>query len=144
MTHAANFFIRDPGLFRPLFKYQLGEYARTERPAYMDRALDYWRTSLAGLVAEGVLDCSPGAGDFSRDDIAIPLLAQSVGLLDLWVQGEFTDDEFRARMTFGAALIVCPVVDGQGRAHLDAIIRTTKSAIRPLFSFQATIQERCN
>ena len=137
MRHAADFFIRDPVLFRPLFKYQLGEYARTERPAYMDRALGYWRTSLDGLVAAGVLASGPGG--FSRDDIAIPLLAQSVGLLDLWVQDEFTDDEFRARMTFSAALIVHPVVDGPSRAQLDRAIREAKSNLLLEFSFQNII-----
>ena len=137
MTHAADFFISDPELFRPLFKYQLGEYAIGERPADMDRALEYWRTSLDGLVAAGIIGCGPGTIGFSRDDLAIPLLAQSVGLLDLWVQGEFTDDEFRARMTISAALIVHPVVDDAGRAHLDAAIRSAKPVDRPEFSFQA-------
>lgn len=136
MTHAADFFIRDPELFRPLFKYQLGEYAYAERPAYMDRALEYWRTSLDGLVAGGVLERGPNAGGFSRDDIAIPLLAQSVGLLDLWVQGEFTDDEFRARMTFSAALVVHSVVDDSSRARIDEVIRHSKLNIRQIFSFQ--------
>lgn len=136
MTHAAEFFIRDPELFRPLFKYQLGEYAYAERPAYMDRALQYWRTSLNALVTDGTLDPAPGGSGFSRDDIAIPLLAQSVGLLDLWVQGEFTDDEFRARMAISAALIVHPVVDETGRAYLDQSICDAKSNIRQDFSFQ--------
>jgi AcrR family transcriptional regulator len=136
MTHAADFFIRDPELFRPLFKYQLGEYAYADRPAYMDRALDYWRKSLDGLVRDGTLACGPGRRGFSRDDIAIPLLAQSVGLLDLWVQGEFSDDEFRARMTFSAALIVHPIADGPRREQLDQVIREAKSVLLPDFSFQ--------
>lgn len=140
MTHAADFFLRDPELFRPLFKYQLGEYAYADRPAYMDRALDYWRKSVAALVADGTLvevRCLDGGG-LSRDDLAIPLLAQSVGLLDIWVQGEFTADEFRARMTFSAALIVYPVVDENGRLQLDTIIRESKPGMRPVFSFWET------
>ena len=138
MRYAADFFIRDPVLFRPLFKYQLGEYARTERLAYMDRALEYWRTSLEGLLDAGVQPSSPSS--FSRDDIAIPLLAQSVGLLDLWAQGEFTDDEFRARMTFSAALIVHPIVDGPSRAQLDRAIREEKSNLLLEFSFQNILE----
>ena len=137
MTHAADFFISDPELFRPLFKYQLGEYAYSERPAYMDRALEYWRTSLDGLVAARMLDRGHSERGFSRDDVAVPLLAQSVGLLDLWVQGEFTDDEFGARMAISAALIVHPVVNDAARIHLDVIIRAVKPKIRPVFSFQA-------
>ncbi|MES2492517.1 MAG: TetR/AcrR family transcriptional regulator [Pseudomonadota bacterium] len=136
MIHAAEFFIADPELFRPLFKYQLGEYAYAERPAYMDRALQYWRTSLNALVTDGTLDPALGGSGFSRDDLAIPLLAQSVGLLDLWVQGEFTDDEFRARMTISAALIVYPAVDAASRLILDRTIREARSNIRQDFSFQ--------
>lgn len=139
MRHAADFFIHDPVLFRPLFKYQLGEYAYAERPAYMDRALDYWRKSLDGLVRDGTLECGSGSSGFSRDDIAIPLLAQSVGLLDLWVQGEFSDDEFRARMTFSAALIVHPIVDGPRREKLDQVIREAKSIFLSEFSFQNSL-----
>lgn len=132
MENAANFFIRDPELLRPLYKYQLGEYAKADRPAYMERALQFWLHSLSGLIAEGRF-----ASDarFSATDIAISLLSQSIGLLDLWVQSELGDDEFRARMMLGAACIVYPAVPEDARKDLDGALGQLRRDIPPGYSF---------
>lgn len=135
MENAANFFISDPELFRPLYKYQLGEYVQEERPAYMDRALDYWRHSLSGLCAEGSF---ANARRFSQDDVAVALLSHSIGVLDCWVQADFSDTEFRARMMLGAACITYPAVNDEARGHLEAVIDRLRLDIPATFSFAAT------
>lgn len=135
MENAASFFVRDPGLLRPLYKYQLGEYAREERPAYMRRALAYWRQSLDGLLATGVLSGEPRGMGFAVDDLAMALLAQSIGLLDLWVQGELADDEFRQRMMLSAACIVSPASSGEDRLVIEQVLCDLREAIPPKFAF---------
>jgi AcrR family transcriptional regulator len=134
MENAANYFIGDPELFRPLYKYQLGEYAREQRPAYMTRALDYWRHSLSGLIDEG---CFATGVPLSAEDVAVALLSHSIGVLDLWVQHEFTDREFRARMMQGGACIVYPATAGAARQQLDDALERMQRDIEPGFSFVA-------
>lgn len=135
MERAARFFTSDPELFRPLYKYQLGEYAQGERPAYMEGAIGYWRSSLAGLVADhGLTDGGRGAG-FSLDDLASLLLSLSIGLLDLWVHGELGDEELRLRMMLSGALIVYPALEGAARGMLEKEIGDLRAELPPRLSF---------
>lgn len=132
MENAATFFVSDPELLRPLYKYQLGEYAREERPAYMERAMDYWRAPLLPLAERGILSAERKGG-FSVDDFAVTLLGQSIGLLDLWVHAELADEEFRRRMMLSAACIIFPVAAGEDRSLLERIICELQQGICPVF-----------
>lgn len=134
MTFAAELFVERPGLYRPLYKFQLGERDMGARPVYLDRALDFWRRSLAGLVERGYLSDHPSDGSFSRDDVALALLTHSSGVIDLWVQEDLDDAEFVARMTHDAALIVYGIVSDEDRRTIAAIVRKVRPNIRD-FSF---------
>lgn len=129
MTFAAELFVERPGLYRPLYKFQLGERDMAARPFYLDRALLFWRRCLEGLVGRGYLSDHPTDGPFSRDDVALALLTHSSGVIDLWVQEDLDDSEFVARMTHDAALIVYGIVSDDDRKTISEIIRRVRPNI---------------
>lgn len=134
MTYAAEFFVRKPGLYRSLYKFQLGERDMAARPSYLNRGLVLWQRSLDGLVEAGYLSDDPKDGTFLRDDVALSLLTHSSGVIDLWVQEDIDDAEFVARMTHDAALIVHAVVPEPERKRIAKKIRELRPHLRR-FSF---------
>ncbi|MFD2579816.1 hypothetical protein ACFSTD_17165 [Novosphingobium colocasiae] len=128
------FFVNKSGLFRPLYKFQLAERDMLDRGRYLQRGLDYWCTSLQGMVDCGYLQVSPDTGEFSRDELALALLTHSAGVIDLWVQEDLSDEQFLARMTHDAALLVSAIVPPEARASIRSIIASTAPVIRG-FSF---------
>ena len=134
MTYAAKVFVERPQLYRPLYKFQLGERDMGARPFYLDRGLTYWKRCLDGLVERGYLRDDALDGAFSRDDVALALLTHSSGVIDLWVQEDLDDEEFVARMTHDAALIVYAVVPDAERRKIMDIIESVRPQIRK-FSF---------
>lgn len=124
MAHAAHIFIKRPNLFRPLYKFQLSERDMADRPSYLNRGFEYWRRSLQGLAIAGYITEDRKGGWFTVDNLALALQAHSSGVIDLWVQEDLSDQEFIARMTFDAALIVNGVVTGDARAKIAELIDT--------------------
>ncbi|MCB2050007.1 MAG: TetR/AcrR family transcriptional regulator [Novosphingobium sp.] len=122
MTHAAHIFIKRPNLFRPLYKFQLSERDMADRPTYLNRGFEYWRRSLQGLTIEGYITQDNKGGWLTVDNLALVLQTHSSGVIDLWVQEDLNDQEFIARMTFDAALIVSGVVTGDARAEIAKLI----------------------
>ena len=136
MTRAADLFIGDPALFRPLYKFQLGENALMDRPHYMQRVLVMWRRSVDGLLTAGYLAEHPSGAKIGRDDFALALLTHSIGVLDLWVQEELQDAEFRARMAHDTALLLFSVAKPQDRKMLYRIISEARENMANAFAFQ--------
>lgn len=130
MTYAARVFVEKPQLYRPLYKFQLGERDMGARPFYLDRGLNYWQRSLTGLVERGYLQDDPVDGSFARDDVALALLTHSSGVIDLWVQEDLNNEEFVARMTHDAALIIYAVVPDAERRKIMDIIESVRPQIR--------------
>lgn len=134
MTHAAEVFVRNRDLYRPLYKFQLSERDTGGRPLYLNRGLEFWKRCLGGLVEAGYLVDNPTDGRFSRDDVALAMLTHSSGVIDLWIQDDVDDDEFVTRMTHDAALIVSAVVPDAQRADIAALIKKARPKLRR-FSF---------
>ena len=138
MASTADRLISDPNFFRPLLQYHLVEQDLKDRPRYMDGVLQYWRRSVDGLVRTGRLSDEAGDHGLSRDDVALALLTHSIGVSDLWVQGELRDGEFRARMIRDAAMLLFAVVDDEGRVKLRHIILSQAAAAPSVFSFPSS------
>lgn len=127
MTDAADLFIAKPRLFRPLYKFQLGERDLADRAFYLEKGLEYWLHCVLGLETAGYLAAGRNGGlEVTLGDLALTLLSHSVGVLDLWVQEDIGDAEFRARMTYDAALIVASVIPAEERYRIAAIIRVVR------------------
>lgn len=134
MTYAAEIFVSKPTLYHSLYKFQLGERDMAARPFYLDRGLVFWKRCLQGLVDAGYLSDDPQDGVFSRDDIALALLTHSSGVIDLWVQDDLDDEEFVARMTHDAALIIYAVVPDKDRRRIAEKVRLIRPRLKQ-FSF---------
>ena len=127
---AADFFIADPDYYRPLYHYLIGVSDQVYRPSYLNRALNYWRSALAPLRrAENLRD------DIERDALARLMMILFLGALDLWVQGEITHEEFRAHIVYGAASLLCSVVNAADREELGAILEKAKEDMPRNYSF---------
>ena len=127
---AADFFIADPDYYRPLYLYLIGVSDDVYRPAYLDRALGYWRNALAPLFAGGQLK-----DEVERDALARSMMILFLGALNLWVQGELDHGEFRAHIMYGVASILCAGADDDARVILGEVIATACLAMPHNYSF---------
>lgn len=127
---AAAYFVRDPDFYRPLYQHLIGVSDPVHRPAYMDRALQYWRTALGPLIEAG----SIGA-DVERDTIARAIMIHFIGALDMWVQREVSSKEFHAHIMHGVASVLLGCVAPPSRLPLEKTLRAALRAMPRGFSF---------
>lgn len=126
----ADFFSSDPDFFRPLYQFLIGVSDPVHRPAYMDRGLEYWKMAVSGVAEAGLF-----TPEIDHDELARELEIHFVGVLDLWVQRELTEDEFRAQTVYGAGLMLLSVCDAAHRPAVLARIRSAKKKLPRRFSF---------
>lgn len=142
MTFAADIFIKRSDLYRPLYKFQLAEHDMPDRGSYLEYGLDYWKRSIQGLVELGYLSAIRKEGFFCRDDVALALLTHSSGVIDLWVHGNLTNSEFRARMTHDAALIVSAVVPIEARSGIYKLLEKSAAQLKKFSFSDAPVDRR--
>lgn len=131
----ATIFSGDPLFYRPLYRFLLGVSDPINRPAYMDRGLEYWKFSIGGLHDAGLLP-----PEIDRDELARELEIHFVGVLDLWVQEELDETEFRAQAVYGAALLLLSVADEAARKRLMTRIRSARKNLPRRFSYQTAVE----
>jgi len=128
---AGDEFASDPRFYRPLYQFLLGIHDPVHRPAYMDRALFYWKQALLHLAEAGQLpDVIP------HDQLARMMVVNTLGALDLWVQSELDDDQLRAQVLYGTAVLLYSVADATQRDHLSARLRVLERQLPKRFSAQ--------
>lgn len=128
----AESFAEDPVFYQPLYRFLLGVSDPVNRPAYMDRGLEYWKFAVGGLHEAGRLP-----PEIDRDELARELEIHFVGVLDLWVQDELDGAAFQAQTVYGAALLLMSVADEAARMRLMARIRAVKKKLPKRFSYRA-------
>jgi AcrR family transcriptional regulator len=134
MTYAAEHFVQNRDLYRPIYQFQISDHDMGGRQFYLQHALVFWKRCLGGLVAAGYLFDDPSDGGFACEDVALALLTHSSGVIDLWIQDDLDDDAFIARMTHDAALMVYAVVPDAQRAQIAARLKKGRPLLRN-FSF---------
>ena len=105
--NAVDIFLDDPNFLRPLYQFLLGVIHPVYRPQFIERSLGYWRAALSRAENTGLL-CDP----LDIDALAHSLMAQFMGVLDFWIHEDVTDAGFRAYVTYGTALQLWPVAQG--------------------------------
>ncbi len=115
----ADVFAEDPLFYRPLYQFLLGVGDPVHCPLFLDRSLGFWRGSLARLEAAGQMPVMLG-----RDQIARLIVTHFMGTLDLWVQSELNDDEFRAQIVYGVGVLLLGLANETQRSRLMARLRT--------------------
>jgi AcrR family transcriptional regulator len=131
---AASFFVTDPNFYRPLYQHLIGAQDPVHRPAYMDRALEFWRGALAGLCEAGYV-----SGESERDSLARAIMIIFVGALDMWVQAELDSKEFRAHILHGVSLLLFASADERSQRVLRQAMRSAAKAMPRNFSFSRVL-----
>ena len=108
---AAFFF--DPELLRPLYLVLLSVSHPEHRPRFMERTLAFWTTA-AVAAADPNLD-DPKA----IESVARSLMAHFIGVLEMWVHRDISDDQFERQAVTGAVLLTRGICRPSDRARLD-------------------------
>lgn len=104
LSHAravSAFMASDPIYHRCLYRYLLNSFEPALRPTYMIRGLQYWQSAVKGLADAGLLP-----QNITPDQLAKELETHFVGVLNLWIHEELTDEELCAKTVFGSGLMV--------------------------------------
>ncbi len=129
---AGDEFASDPRFYRPLYQFLLGIHDPVHRPAYMDRALFYWKQALLRLAEATLLpDVIP------HEQLARMMVINTLGALDLWVQSELDDAQLRAQVLYGTAVLLMSVATPMQRETLSARLRVLERQLPKRFSTQA-------
>ena len=123
----AQVFIRDPDYLRPLWRFQLGVIEPVYRPALMNRALVFWEGRLRPLERVKRLPEGIGLRDLARE-----YQIYFAGALDLWVQGELSDAQFRIQIRYGCLLRLLALGDAAAQARLEKDLRKTHRQLTAL------------
>lgn len=114
---AVDVYITDSIFIRPLMQFLIGLADEVNRPAFMQRGFQYWWRSLKGLERKNLLE------DSDVDLMARDFVIFFTGLIDFWVNGELTDDEFRFSARHGTLLRLIAVGSKEHTPRLMAELR---------------------
>lgn len=134
---AADLYLSDPELVRPLCKHLLGESDPVHRPAMMERGMRFWHQAVSGLERAGHLRPVITAGEFAREQ-----LIHMLGVLDLWVQREVEAGEFKAQLLYGTAWLLLGIAKGDDREWLLRQIQLHRRKLRKTIAFKQSPEDR--
>lgn len=126
---AADVFAEDPAFYRPLYQFLLGVSDPAHRPRFLDRSLGYWQRALSALDKAGQMPTP-----LARDALARQLVTHFIGALDLWVQSEIDDDEFRTQIAYGTGLLLLGLTNDAQRAPLLVRLRALERRLPRRFA----------
>lgn len=133
----AEIFASEPDFYRPLYRFLLGCADPVSRPEFMDRSLAYWMHATALMNQRGYLQAPIDQAEFCRE-----MTIHFLGVLDLWVQHELDDEEFRAQIVFGTSVKLLAVADEPARARLMKHLQAAKRKLPRNFSFSGATARR--
>jgi AcrR family transcriptional regulator len=98
-------FTGDPEFYRPLMRFLLGVPEPVHRPAFMARAISYWRDVMAPLEEAGWL-----AAGVCANDLADVVHLVFTGALDMWIHEEYDEARFQQQLDKSVALLIRPML----------------------------------
>lgn len=120
----ARVYTDDSDFLRPLWRFELGVVEPEHRPVLMNRALRFWATRLQPLERA---KCLPRGIDLAA--LAREFQIFFAGVLDLWVQNELSDEQFRLQVRYGVLLRLLSLGDSSEQERL---MREVRKAHRQL------------
>ncbi|GAB3382269.1 TetR/AcrR family transcriptional regulator [Spongiibacter taiwanensis] len=124
---AVDLFVLDQEFLRPLYRFLLGVNDPKARPVFLQRSLTFWQLALETTPPEHAATNNP-----EITAIAHGLLAHILGLLDVWVHQDISDEQFRLLMRRGVLLQVWPIAKSKDLPALKQRFKETLSAsVRP-------------
>jgi AcrR family transcriptional regulator len=100
---SAEFYAKDPVLYRPLLRFLTGTDNPEHHPMLFGRAMRLWESAIQRGLDAGVLLASVRPEVYERQ-----LLMNFVGVLQFWIQGEIDEAGFRNHVLYGTALTLVP------------------------------------
>jgi len=134
---AANFFVSNPDFYRPIYKFLMGVNDPVHQPAYRKRSLEYWMTALAAIEQEKLLP-----EEVECKHLAHQLMINFIGALNLWVHEELTNKEFHAQISYGTAMLLLGIAQGENRELILKRLNTTRSKLCRQFASQKIPQRQ--
>lgn len=107
-NNAVSILLRDPGFLKPLYQVMLGLSDSLHRPKFFKDAFIFYRTLLLPAANKELL--VDQSGHFA---LASALMSHFMGVLDLWVHEDITDEWFRAQIQFGFIGLIWPLAKGK-------------------------------
>jgi AcrR family transcriptional regulator len=135
---AGRFFAGDPDYYRPLYQYLLGVTDPVHRPAYMERALGYWRFALSDLCAKKIIEPE------IMESMARTIVIHVVGALDLFIHHDLDGSGFRAHVVHGTILLLFHIATGKSRTMLESELQKVGKEISAIPMFSGTEQPNIN
>jgi AcrR family transcriptional regulator len=125
---AADFYGRDPVLYRPLLRFLFGADEPQHHPMLFSRAMALWDPAIDQSIRDGLL--LPGVR-------AIPLkrllMVNFIGALQFWIQEELDGPGLRNQVLYGMVLQLIPQVRETRRKALEErLVRLTRQQPRHL------------
>lgn len=102
--NAVDILVKDAEFLRPLYRVLLGVLHPVHRPVFMKRTLDYWTVAAATVSTKVMQD------DNSQKILATALMAHFTGLMEMWIQHDYSDLEFREHVICGVILDVSSII----------------------------------
>lgn len=124
---ASQFFTADPNFYKPMMMFLLGVPDPVHRPQFMQMAFNYWSDAVEDLGAT-LKDTDP----VEAADIALNCHILFAGALDLWVQDELDNAQFRAQVHLSVALQLVFLANTRVQGRLQKSIRKARSQLPPL------------
>ena len=106
-------FLADPELLRPLYLVLLSVSHPDHRPRFMARALKFWQTA-----ARAAGDPALTIDDALVNAVAQSMLAHFVGVLELWVHRDISDEQFKRQTVIGTSLLARAIVSAEDSERL--------------------------
>lgn len=129
---AVDLFVHDPEFLRPLYCFLLGVNDPAARPIFLRRSLKFWQLTFSSSYHGDTEVVSP-----EFDAIAMSLLANILGLLDVWVHKDISDEEFRLLLKRGVILQVWPIAKAKDLPALKRLFNETLSSPTKLSQINA-------
>lgn len=121
---AVRIFLRDPILMRPLYHVVFGVTDPMHHPQFLARAYRFYDTTLDALDREGLI------GDAQdRIILASSLMAQFMGVLDLWIHEDIDDRWFVSQVVYGFAHMLWPFASGRSLTILKDQMQRAKKGL---------------
>lgn len=109
----ARFFAADSHFYRVLYRFLLGAKDPVHRPAFMERAINYWKQPAKRLEQQGLLP-----SEFPGDQLALEMMTSFIGTTELWAHGELSDGDYAARAAYGSLVLVLGAARGEARKQV--------------------------
>lgn len=121
---AVRIFLRDPVLMRPLYQVLFGVTDPLRYPKFLRAAFEFYKMALSPALDKKLI-----ANEQEQYMLASALMAQFIGVLDLWIHEDIEDEWFLAQIAFSFSRLLWPMASGKRLTVLKARIAAAQGTL---------------